>query len=94
MKPEIVSEWYKVEYSWYEYGSPSISYKGNMEINSRKGAEEFIALILYLSKNEYTAYSPRQLKMAEKLLGWGKGVRRLLHFYKYVKLEIPIKGEV
>lgn len=92
MKSKIVDEWYRVEYSYYETTSPSIVFKKQKDISTRKGAEEFIALVLYLSEINWEN-SDKQRKLTAKLLGEGKGVKKLLHFYRLVKIEIPIKGE-
>jgi len=89
-KPNIVDEWYKVEYTWYEDGSPKNLYKASKNINTRKGAEEFAALVIYLSETAMT-YTNKQRSFSNKLVGKNKSVKELTHFYKYVKIEIPIK---
>lgn len=91
-KSNIVDEWYRVEYSYYEVGAPSITYKAHKTISTRKGAEEFVALILYLSETSWKN-TEKQRKLTIKLLGTGKAVKKLTNFYKIVKIEIPIKGK-
>jgi len=92
-KSNIVDEWYRVEYSYYETDVPSVTYKNHKSINTRKGAEEFIALILYLSEHNWKN-SKKQQRLTDKLLGPGRAVKKLTNFYKYIKLEIPIKGKL
>ena len=91
-KPNIVREWYKVEYNYIENGSSKILYKASQSIDTRKGAEEFAALIVHLSETPYTFYTDMQRKMSDKVVGEGKSVIGLAHFYKFLKIEIPIKG--
>ena len=89
-KPNIVKEWYRVEYAYYHIDSPSITYSAGKDISNRKGAEEFIALLLFLAKNKHVDYNDKQKRLSNKLLGPAKAVRGLLHFYRLVKIEIEI----
>ena len=91
-KSNIVGEWYKVEYTWYEDGSPKNLYKASKNINTRKGAEDFAALIVFLSET-VMPYTNKQRSFSNKLVGNNRSVKELTHFYKYVKIEIPIKRE-
>lgn len=91
-KLNMVDEWYRVEYSYYETRSPSIVHTKHKDISNRKGAEEFIALILYLSESNWKN-SKKQRKLTQKLLGPDKAVKKLTNFYKYLKIKIPIKGQ-
>ena len=92
-KPNIVDEWYRIEYSYYETGAPSITYKKHKDVSNRKGAEDFAALILYLSEANWKN-NEKQRKLTIKLLGRDKAVKKLIGFYKLVKIEIPIKGKL
>jgi len=92
-KLNIVDEWYKIEYSYCDSGSNAIIYKGVKDINTIKGAKDFAALIIYLAETDYLDYNDKQRKLSNKLLGKGKSVKSLDHFYKYIKIELPIKGK-
>lgn len=89
----IVDEWFKVEYTYTDEGSKAITYYGSREINTRKGAEQFAALIVHLSDTHYLQYTDKQRRLSNKLVGKGKTIKELTHFYKYVKIEIEIKGK-
>jgi len=89
---KVIDEWYKVEYTFTDEGSNAIIYNGSREINTRKGAEQFAALIIHLADTHYLQYTDKQRRLSIKLLGKGKTIKELKHFYKYVKIEIEIKG--
>ena len=88
---KIIDEWYKVEYSFCESGSTSLVYVGSKEINSRKGAEQFASLIVHLAETDEVYYTNKQKKWSDKIVGKGKTIIGIKHFYKYIKLEIKIK---
>ena len=89
----IVDEWYKVEYAYTDEGSNAITYYGVKEINTRKGAEQFAALIIHLADAHYLQYTDKQRRLSNKLVGKGKTIKELTHFYRYVKIEIRIKKD-
>ena len=88
---KIIDEWYKVEYSFTDDGSNAIIYTGTKEINTRKGAEQFAALIVHLADTHYLQYTDEQRRWSDKIIGKGKNIKGLKHFYKYLKIEIEIK---